>query len=58
MADAVEEGCDDVKMLFIRIDDFEGVAKKPIPKGYRKAYRVPGTCASVYCRYPLNYVLM
>lgn len=30
----------------------------PIPTGYRKVYRIPATCTVLYCKRPLNYLLV
>lgn len=62
------KGGDDVKPFFILISDdyiaadiivgYEVGVDIAIPHGYGKAYRVPGTTAWVYCRVPLNYVMI
>lgn len=43
--------------LRLLISDID-IVREQIPCGYYKTYRVPATCAVLYCRRPLNYVLI
>lgn len=43
------------RRLLINEVDLEG--EGAIPEGYRRVYRIPGTCTFLYCKRPLNYIL-
>jgi len=39
------------------ISDVDLESGDSIPEGYRRAYRIPGTCTALYCKRPLSYIL-
>lgn len=50
----------DMKIFPLRllISDIDNKMLEDIPAGCYRTYRVPATCAVLYCRRPLNYVLI
>lgn len=40
------------------ISEVDIASRKTLPSGYHRVYRVPATCAVLYCRFPLNYILI